>query len=294
MVPQISGRRNALNFKEALLEADQEYRDHAAILSMAGAPDIVLLPRAEIQFATDQPDTVLNMHVKATETLQIDYTCPAPSLVHNPIHHKLIVITLTNQTGNLVPDVADETSAPLRGTGAPTRPPSAKRASTTRCATSSATMAFTHALALSSHLLRFVWEPLRPLAALVLTLPNRIHARRHGRILLQDDAVYADAGSFRPFRSAEQRGDESVAYLERAAKAFATTGTDYLAFGYDRNACSGRFFAASELKIMLAHVLLYYGLEMQPARTTSESASHPATHGGHHPRQKAGVMGTVA
>ncbi|KAK3373123.1 putative cytochrome P450 [Lasiosphaeria ovina] len=451
-----AGWRNALHFKQALVEADQEYRDQAAILPMAGAPDIVLLPRSEIQFVTDQPDTVLNMHVKAMETLQIDYTCPEPSLAHNPIHHKLIVTTLTNQTGNLVPDVADETErAFARHWGTDT---AAFRElcvyDTMRHIIGNVTnrvfvgaplcrdaelvnesMAFTQALALSSHLLRFVWEPLRPLAALVLTLPNRIHARRHGRILLpeirrrlaeddarqrdpeaaklgesaipaetndflqwslrqgkatgdpfmwkpttlalrvlllsfaslhttsfaitnvlldlvsskpeyiaelraevervlaehggrwdkralakmekldsvlresarvnsavtiglsrrvvaagglttpsgvhlprgaevcvpsyavlQDDAVYADAGSFQPFRFAEQRADESVAYLKRAAKAFATTGTDYLAFGHGRNACPGRFFAASELKIMLAHVLLNYDLEMQPAR----------------------------
>ncbi|KAJ7260588.1 cytochrome P450 [Mycena rebaudengoi] len=35
-----------------------------------------------------------------------------------------------------------------------------------------------------------------------------------------------------------------------------TTGVDYLPFGHGRHACPGRFFAATELKAMLAHVVV--------------------------------------
>lgn len=34
-----------------------------------------------------------------------------------------------------------------------------------------------------------------------------------------------------------------------------------LAFGFGKHACPGRFFAAQELKTMLAHVLLKYDIE---------------------------------
>lgn len=65
-----------------------------------------------------------------------------------------------------------------------------------------------------------------------------------------------DADQFRPFRFAEQRSDQSAQYVERARKAFPTTSPDFLAFGHGRNACPGRFFAASELKLVVGSVLL--------------------------------------
>lgn len=37
-----------------------------------------------------------------------------------------------------------------------------------------------------------------------------------------------------------------------------TASPEYLSFGGGRNACPGRFFASSELKIMLGHILLNY------------------------------------
>uniref|UniRef100_A0A8H7Y3B5 Cytochrome P450 n=1 Tax=Psilocybe cubensis TaxID=181762 RepID=A0A8H7Y3B5_PSICU len=41
---------------------------------------------------------------------------------------------------------------------------------------------------------------------------------------------------------------------------FATVDSYYLPFGAGRHACAGRFFAAVELKIMLAHILLEYNI----------------------------------
>ncbi|KAF8202022.1 cytochrome P450 [Mycena galopus ATCC 62051] len=49
-----------------------------------------------------------------------------------------------------------------------------------------------------------------------------------------------------------------------------TTSLDYLAFGHGRHACPGRFFAATELKAMLAHVIINYdsiGAAYIPNRT---------------------------
>ncbi|RDB16772.1 Ent-kaurene oxidase [Hypsizygus marmoreus] len=45
---------------------------------------------------------------------------------------------------------------------------------------------------------------------------------------------------------------------------FATVDSHYLPFGAGRHACAGRFFAAMELKIMLAHILLKYDLSFPP------------------------------
>lgn len=84
--------------------------------------------------------------------------------------------------------------------------------------------------------------------------------------IMHDPDLYEDADKFRPFRFASERVDPSVEYVQRARKQFATTGPDYLAFGHGRHACPGRFFAANELKLMLAHVVLHYDFEMQPVR----------------------------
>lgn len=84
--------------------------------------------------------------------------------------------------------------------------------------------------------------------------------------VLRDGNVYPNAHEFKPFRFAEQRSYERIEYVERAAKAFASTSTDYLAFGHGRNACPGRFFAANELKLILAHLVLNYDIAIQGAR----------------------------
>ena len=42
-----------------------------------------------------------------------------------------------------------------------------------------------------------------------------------------------------------------------------TTTPDYLVWGYGRHACSGRFFAAVVLKLVLAHVILRYDVKFE-------------------------------
>ncbi|KAK4107603.1 ent-kaurene oxidase [Canariomyces notabilis] len=443
--------RNTMNFKAAMMEADTKYRDQAVILPLFGWSNVVLLPRSEIQFVNEQPDSVLDMHTQAIEALQIDYTCTDPYLVHNPVHHKIITTTLTNQIGNLVPDVAEETAWGFeRHWGSPSDYQEVCVYDTLRkivgCVTNrvfvgkpkcrdpdllEVGMAYAQDVPLYSQLVKMIWKPLRPFVAPVITLPIRFRTRRFesiiipeiqqrlaaydarqndpekksspdherndflqwtlkqakesgdpymwqpktlaGRILLlnfaaihtssfsitnavldlasskqeyidelraeiegvlaeqggqwnkraiakmekldsvmresarknsfvtvgmnravvakdgvvtpsgvriphgatvvvpsyvvlQDSTVYPDAQEFKPFRFAEQRSDESVEYVKRAAKAFATTSNEYLAFGHGRNACPGRFFAANELKLILAHIVLNYDIKLLPSR----------------------------
>ncbi|KAK3360469.1 cytochrome P450 [Lasiosphaeria hispida] len=445
--------RNLADFKSAVIEADTQYRDTAVLLPIAGAGDMVLLPRSEIQFVTDQPDAVLNMHTQVLDSLQIDYTCTDPSLVHNPIHHKLITTTLTNQVGNLVPDVADETAYSVdrqwgRGTefhelcvydtmchviGAVTNrvfvgDPRCRDPELLRLG-----MHYAKLVPVTAQFLRLVWRPVRPLVAFFATIPIHLATRRFERVLapeiearladydarqrdpegksegvrndflqwsirqakesgdpymwrpatlagrilllnfaaihtssfsitnaildlatsrqeyidelraeiegvlaefggewnkralakmqkldsvlresarlnsfvtiglsrrvvaqeglttpsgvkipcgatvtvpsysvLQDDDIYPGASEFQPFRFSDERSDESVEYVKRAAKSFATTSKEYLAFGHGRNACPGRFFAANELKLMLAHIVVNYDFEMQDSRPANQ------------------------
>ncbi|KAJ6477215.1 cytochrome P450, partial [Mycena vulgaris] len=42
-----------------------------------------------------------------------------------------------------------------------------------------------------------------------------------------------------------------------------STGAEHLVFGHGKHACPGRFFAATELKAMLAHMLLNYDMKSE-------------------------------
>ncbi|KAK4130390.1 cytochrome P450 [Trichocladium antarcticum] len=372
--------RNTLDFKSAVKLADEKYRDEAVLMPLLGSSSMVLLPRSEIQFVTDQPNSVLDMHTQAIETLQTDYTVVDPYLVRNPMHHKLITTTLTNQISHLVPDVADETAwgfdqhwgsgtdyhevcvyetmrkivgcvtnrvfvgkpkCPARaraqrlfavvnpaGQGKrrplhveanhlgwpdspaqlcrhPALPPNPPRTPHKVMSLSTASkqeyvdelraeiegVLAEHggewnkrALA-KMHKLDSVMRESARLNSFVTVGMGRAVVARSGvvtpsgvkipcgatvvvpsYVVLQDGDVYPNAHEFKPFRFAEQRSDERIEYVERAAKAFASTSTDYLAFGHGRNACPGRFFAANELKLILAHLVLNYDIAIQGSR----------------------------
>lgn len=87
-----------------------------------------------------------------------------------------------------------------------------------------------------------------------------------GYTVHKDPDIYPDANVFRPFRFAEKRADRNAEFLDRARQQWATTTSDFLAFGHGKFACPGRFFAAAELKLMLAHMVMDYDFEMQESR----------------------------
>ena len=443
--------RNALDFKAAVIQSEAEFAGQTTILPLAGSGrDRVLLPRSETQWITDQPESILSMHVEVLDSLQFEYTSVDPYLVTNPVHHHLITTTLTNQTGNLVPDVADETAWSVDkhwGSG-----PDYKEiciydtmtriisgvtnrvfVSEPKCRDPELlrlSLVYARQVPITGQILRAVWEPARPLVAFFLTIPLRITTRKFenvlrseietristydarqrdpekksaeperndflqwnihqaktsgdpymwktstlsGRIMLlnfaaihtssfsithalldlvsskqeyidelreeiesvlaehggewnkralakmekldsvlresarlnsfvtigiprrvvakdgvttpsgvklpynttvavpsytvlHDEETYPDAHEFKPFRFSEQRSDENVGYVKRAGKQFATTSKEYLAFGHGKHACPGRFFAANELKLILAHVVMNYDFEIQESR----------------------------
>ncbi|KAI2621684.1 cytochrome P450 [Hypoxylon sp. NC1633] len=485
--------RNTKDMKTATEIAYTQYRDRACILPVAGAGDFVMLPSKETQWLVDQPDSDIDLHQQASNALQLDYTVTDPRLVHNPVHQKLISGVLTRETGNLVPDLLDETRASvdsLWGTdtdsfreicvydvmrriiGQATNRVFVGLPLCRDQALLEAGMSYAQDVPLGSTILRFIPWLLRPLAAPLITLPGHIHTRRFyailrpeverrlrdydarrraedpektreeepndflqwcvhqakasgdpymyradtlsGRILLlnfasihtssfaithaildlacaapgvgpgflaelraeitgalrehggdgvgvevwnkralaamekldsvmresqrvnsfvtvgtsrlvvreggvltpggvrvprgavvctpsypvfHDPEVYPDPYDFKPFRFAEKRaagpcaaegqngngngngvmkGEEkekssSSSYVQRARQAFATTSHDYLAFGHGRHACPGRFFAASELKLMLAYIVMNYDFDFETSRGRPEN-----------------------
>ncbi|KAF3762804.1 hypothetical protein M406DRAFT_99177 [Cryphonectria parasitica EP155] len=106
-----------------------------------------------------------------------------------------------------------------------------------------------------------------------VTTPSGVHLSpgtsigTHAYPVLHDGSIYPDPESFQPFRFSERRRVETEGgYVEKAKQAFATTSTEYAAFGHGRHACPGRFFASSELKLMLAYVVMNYDFEFQETR----------------------------
>jgi cytochrome P450 len=441
--------RNAIDMQTATVRAYAQYKHEACILPAAGANDYVVLPVGEAQWLIDQPDSVLSLKTQIRKDLQIDLTVMDPQLVHNPAHHHLITTTLTRETGNLIPTLLDEAQHSVEeiwGTDVnnfreidvwPTMQQVIGRI-TNRVfvglplcrnrALLETGIACAQDIPLGSLVLRFVWGPIRPLVALFVTLPNRIHTNRFSRILrheithrlaqydsrqvdletkaaekepndflqwsindakasgdpylwkpdtlagrimllnfasihtssfaiihvlldlasskaqyidelraeitevlashggvwnkralaampkldstmresqrlnsfvtvatnrtvvapdgvttpsgvqlapgtvvcaqsypvFHDPELYPEPKEFKPFRFSEKGSSMSAEkqdYVKRARQSWATTSSEYPAFGHGRHACPGRFFASSELKLLLAHILMNYDLE---------------------------------
>ncbi|PPQ67316.1 hypothetical protein CVT25_005900 [Psilocybe cyanescens] len=79
-----------------------------------------------------------------------------------------------------------------------------------------------------------------------------------------DARVYPDPNRCDLFRFSNLRAKDGLDNLKHG---FATVDSYYLPFGAGRHACAGRFFAAVELKIMLAHMLLEYDISYPPTVT---------------------------
>ncbi|EXJ73202.1 uncharacterized protein A1O5_02962 [Cladophialophora psammophila CBS 110553] len=100
-----------------------------------------------------------------------------------------------------------------------------------------------------------------------------------------DPEHYPDAATYNPFRfsveresstaeSPETENDKSNAniteeYIRKANLSFVSTSPTYHPFGHGRHACPGRFFAANELKLLLAYIVLNY--EFEPLTERPES-----------------------
>ncbi|KAG8216960.1 cytochrome P450 [Butyriboletus roseoflavus] len=87
------------------------------------------------------------------------------------------------------------------------------------------------------------------------------------RAMHYEEAYYENAHAFEPFRFADlhEKDDEGRKHQ------FASTSAEYLAFGHGRHACPGRFFAASEMTAMLAHIVVMYDVKF------ADNATLPAT-----------------
>ena len=73
-----------------------------------------------------------------------------------------------------------------------------------------------------------------------------------------DEKLHGDAAKWDAYRFYNMRGKTEKRHLAHLA----FTNQDHLAFGHGDHACPGRFFAASEIKVMIANVLLNYDIRL--------------------------------
>ncbi|EXJ95601.1 hypothetical protein A1O1_00723 [Capronia coronata CBS 617.96] len=113
-----------------------------------------------------------------------------------------------------------------------------------------------------------------PFGSMVSVPTNGIH---------NDPNHYPDAATYRPFRFSSQREGESEEkqtstsglhvdtdeYIKKANLSFVSTSPIYHPFGHGRHACPGRFFAANELKLILAYMVLNYEFDTLSSRPES-------------------------
>ncbi|KAF9235146.1 cytochrome P450 [Melanogaster broomeanus] len=82
-----------------------------------------------------------------------------------------------------------------------------------------------------------------------------------------DSELYDDPDVFDPFRFSNTRDEDG----EGLKRQFVSTNPKYLAFGHGKHACPGRFFAATYLKTMLAHIVVSYDIKLEDSTRPQSS-----------------------
>jgi len=77
-----------------------------------------------------------------------------------------------------------------------------------------------------------------------------------------DPEVFGDPSKFDGFRFVKMKAHAVMEGYPDKKFDMVTTNTHSLNFGYGRTACPGRFLAASELKMMLAYVVVTYDVKL--------------------------------
>ncbi|KAH9000278.1 cytochrome P450 [Lactarius akahatsu] len=83
-----------------------------------------------------------------------------------------------------------------------------------------------------------------------------------------DGEIYPNPEEFDGFRFAKLRERDGVAVAGHQAT---STSAEFLTFGHGRHACPGRFFAANEVKALLAHVIVTYDIKFEEGRQAPRS-----------------------
>lgn len=91
--------------------------------------------------------------------------------------------------------------------------------------------------------------------------PHGVTVAAPNHPIQRDPDFYHEPERFNAFRFAKP--DKTAAYLQQKQQSLSMPSDRFLAWGHGRHACPGRFMAAFLMKLMLAHVLVHYDVEVE-------------------------------
>ena len=83
----------------------------------------------------------------------------------------------------------------------------------------------------------------------------------NGAIISEQPTAWGDVSKFDGFRFARLRREAPGPGANK--NQFVTTSPDAMNFGHGKFACPGRFFAAAEMKIVLAYLVTHYDVKLE-------------------------------
>jgi len=96
-------------------------------------------------------------------------------------------------------------------------------------------------------------------------LPPGVLVEVPSEAMYHDSEFYPESDKFDGLRHYKLRRDGTA--TDHARNQFVTTNEQNLAFGYGRHACPGRFFAANEIKLIVARLILEFDIKMPEGLT---------------------------
>lgn len=109
-----------------------------------------------------------------------------------------------------------------------------------------------------------------------VTLPDGTHLpagciiEAANKPVLLDPELYPNPTTFDPYRFVRLRTDpdapDPLGFKNREQYQFVSVTKENMSFGFGRHACPGRFFAANEIKLILANLLLNYDIKAMPIK----------------------------
>ncbi|KUI73673.1 Ent-kaurene oxidase [Cytospora mali] len=81
-------------------------------------------------------------------------------------------------------------------------------------------------------------------------------------LILRNSSFSTKFDPYRFYRIRKGEAKDPIGHVNTEQYQFVTVTKENMGFGYGRHACPGRFFAATEIKLLLARILLEYDLKM--------------------------------
>ncbi|KAI0395382.1 cytochrome P450 [Xylariaceae sp. FL0594] len=97
-----------------------------------------------------------------------------------------------------------------------------------------------------------------------VTIPAKTFITMATNSIARDPQNYSDPDTFDGFRFYKRRQQSAQ---DATRHQFVSTGPDSLPFGHGKFACPGRFFAAAQIKVVLANILLGYDVSFPDGQT---------------------------